>query len=581
MKAHTNRNDKMPTRQKEYYLTLAIFFVVLTVILTVFFAVSYTTKMSAKKHDIDNISDNMVASFSRYIEEVNKASKLSFINEDLMQFQDEYLKNGNNDSLYEHIVKQFENYNSSLVVGMGYIPFAEDYVCQDIVYSGTKTLSFNYASESSRALVDSIVEKSTSDLYGDGRMYLIYNENWDMHIFARVVKDIRIDHFDRKGGIGFLIVNSSVFRQQKQYGEVVSGFRSFVLYDGQAILNEDVPKDLLNDSSYYVHKTAFSQYCEYYGFFKEAAIIEDMLVDSVAMLATVAFVVVLFVCLYKRNHDMNTRSFVYLISSFEKLSEQAELVKIEPTDNDVDVNQVISTYNTMVENILCEREKNQKLQEENRKNELQSLYQQINKHFIINVLSAVHSLIQLDKRDKANETVENLADFLRYTLSINVSEASLTEEIDSSIAYVNLQKMRFPNVDFGYSVSGNTDGLVVPKSIIQPLIENAYMHGIKNKEGNIRLDVDYSNDKLIVCVYNNSQEISQSDIDAVNEDIKNDSASEKYSENGHGIALKNIRKRLQLKYGNADLFLRLIGSETVASIVVDMREAKIYKNNEQ
>ena len=572
MEMHTNRNDKMPNRQKEYVVTLALFCTMLTIILIAFFAVSFATKLSAKKRDIDSVSENMVTSFNRYIEEVNKVSKQAFISDELMNIQDDYFNDFINDGIYDYIVRQFENYNSSLVVGMGYIPFSEGYRCTDIVYSGTRTLTFNYSTDSSRRLVDSIVEKSNDSIYGGGRMYLIYDDSWDMHIFARVVKDIRIDHFDTVGGLGFLVVNSSVFRQQKKYGEVVKGFSSLVLYDGVPILNEEIPTDLLSDKSYYVHKTSFSQYCEYYGFFRESAVLQDMLLDSVVMLSTFALVLILFITVYKRNHDKNTRSFEYLIENFQKVGMQNEITPIEPTKDDKDVNQVISTYNNMVENILCEREKNEKLQDENRKIELQGLYQQINKHFIINVLSAVHSLIQLDKRDKANECVENLADFLRYTLSINISETSLEDEINSSISYVNLQRMRFPNVDFSYEVDGNIKDCVVPKFIIQPLIENAYVHGIKNKIGFIKLNVSMQNDTLYIAVSNNSAKANQADIDKVNVSITDDSESENYTDSGHGIALKNILKRLQLKYSDSKVFLTVNGDTTCANIVVKLKD---------
>lgn len=267
------------------------------------FIMSFLTFKSVVSAFIDSVSENMVTSFNRYIEEVNKVSKQTFISDELMNIQDVYLDDYNNDGIYDYIVRQFENYNSSLMVGMGYIPFSEGYRCNDIVYSGTRTLTFNYSTDSSRRLVDSIVEKSNDSIYGGGRMYLIYDDSWDMHIFARVVKDIRIDHFDTVGGLGFLVVNSSVFRQQKKYGEVVKGFSSFVLYDGVPILNEEIPTDLLSDKSYYVHKTSFSQYCEYYGFFRESAVLQDMLLDSVVMLSTFALVLILFITVYKRNHD--------------------------------------------------------------------------------------------------------------------------------------------------------------------------------------------------------------------------------------------------------------------------------------
>ena len=219
-------------------------------ILTVFLTVVYNTKLTATLRDVDNISNYLVASCTQNIEEINTVSKQAFISAEMMINQDEYLDENNNDALYNHIVKQFENHNSSLIVGMGYIPYSGDnYVCNDIVYSGTKTISFNYLTDSSKNLIDSVASKAISSQYDSGKMFLIYNDKWDLHIFARVVRDIRIEHFDRIGGIGFIVVNSAVFRQQKNFGNVIDGFTSFVIFNGEPILNEKLPSEKLKSNA--------------------------------------------------------------------------------------------------------------------------------------------------------------------------------------------------------------------------------------------------------------------------------------------------------------------------------------------
>ena len=100
------------------------------------------------------------------------------------------------------------------------------------------------------------------------------------------------------------------------------------------------------------------------------------------------------------------------------------------------------------------------------------------------------------------------------------------------------------NNEMIYEVDGNIKDCVVPKFIIQPLIENAYVHGIKNKIGFIKLNVSMQNDTLYIAVSNNSAKANQADIDKVNVSITDDSESENYTDSGHGIALKNILKRL-------------------------------------
>ena len=570
-KKSNKKSNNSIFRQDEYFVTVCIFLIMMAVILAVFFAVAYEAKLSAMQSSVDNISEYLVASYTRYLDEINTVSKQTFIAEDMMACQDDYLSNGSNDLLYARVAKQFEAHSSSLIVGMGYIPYDSDYyICKDVVYSGTKTVSFGYIDNSSKALIDSIVSKGSNSSYDSGKMFLVYNDKWDMHIFARVVKDIRLESFDRLSGIGFVVVNSAVFRQQKKFGDVIDGFSSFVVFDGEPILNEHLPVEKMSDDAYYVYRNGFSQYCEYYGVYNKSAVWKDLLPDTIAMTVTFVVVLVLFTFFYKRTHDKYTRSFVYLVDQFQRIGDKTDLTPIELTDDDENVNRVIATYNQMVANVLAEREKNERLSEENRQSELQSLYQQINKHFVINVLSAAHSLILLDKRDKANECIENLADFLRYSLSINVTEAPLNDEIDSALSYVNLQRLRFPNVEFAYSVSGDMTGIVVPKSIIQPLIENAYVHGIKNKKGSIDLTVERNKNKLTIKVVNSGAEADAERIAEVNKIIADNAATEHFSENGHGIALKNIRKRLQLKFASAEVFLASDDENTTATIDVDL-----------
>ncbi len=570
MKKESNKKSKI-FRHDEYFVTVCIFLVMMVVILAVFFTVTYAAKLSAVQSSVDNVSEYMVASYTRYIDEINTVSKQTFISEDMMACQDSYLVNGNNDSLYSHVAKQFEVYNSSLIVGMGYIPFESDgYACQDIVYSGTKTVSFGYIDNSSKSLIDAIVSKASDSSYNNGKLFLMYSDLWDMHIFARVVKDIRSESFDRLSGIGFVVVNSAVFRQQKKYGNVIDGFSSFVVFNGEPILNEQLPVEKISSYAYYTYHNGFSQYCEYYGVYSKVAVWKELLPDTIAMVGIFVVVLVLFSFFYKRTHDKYTSSFVYLIEQFQSIDAKTDLTPIALTKDDENVNQVIATYNHMVSNVLAERIKNETLSEENRQIELQRLYQQINKHFVINVLTVAHSLIVLDKRDKANDCIENLADFLRYSLSINVTEVPLQDEIASVLSYINLQKLRFPNVEFSSSVSGRVDDVVVPKFIIQPLVENAYVHGIKNKNGSIDLIVQRTEDKLTIKVVNSALEIDAKQLEEVNKRMLEATTTEHFSENGHGIALKNIRKRLQLKFAFAKVFLTTDGEKTTATIDVSL-----------
>lgn len=561
-------------REKEFFVTLAIFVLMLILVLISFFAVAYTIKLSAAEKNVDSLSDYLVAINTRYIEEINNISKQTFFAEDMMSRQDEYAKDGSNDDLYAYVSNQFQLHNSSLVAGLGYVPFAGgEYIAKDIVYSGTMTVSFSYAESSSKRLVDSIVSKHSVGENNNGRMYIIYDSRGGgVHIFARVIRDIREDteHFDVVRGIGFVVVNSAVFLQQKDFQSVVDGFESHILFGGESILGEELPLDKLTDNAYYVRRSGFSQHCEFVGMYRKSAIFSEVFTEGIWIIVVFVVVVALFTVFYKRAHDKYTRSSVHLIDEFRKIGEKNELDVIKPVEGDENINHVIVTYNKMVENVIAEKERNEQLQEKERQTELQSLYQQINKHFVINVLSAVHSLILLDKKDEANECVEELADFLRYSLSINRTEATLEEEIQSLLAYVKLQKIRYPNVRFEYEVIGATNDVVLPKFVVQPLVENAYVHGLKNKNGVIFMRIVRDCNKLTIVVGNSGCDVDEKRLSEVNKFICGDGGDQVLSTSGNGVALKNIRKRLQLKFSSATLSLSVKNGMTFSEIAIEM-----------
>jgi len=127
--------------------------------------------------------------------------------------------------------------------------------------------------------------------------------------------------------------------------------------------------------------------------------------------------------------------------------------------------------------------------------------------------------------------------------------------VESAILYVKLQKVRFPNVSFSYDLEGDMDDIVVPKSIIQPLIENAYVHGLKNKRGYIKLKVCKTERQVGISVMNSVEPLQKFDFSLLNKSILEWDSVETHTGAGHGVALKNILRRLLLKFESAQVAL--------------------------
>jgi len=125
-----------------------------------------------------------------------------------------------------------------------------------------------------------------------------------------------------------------------------------------------------------------------------------------------------------------------------------------------------------------------------RQAKLETLQAQINPHFLFNALNAVRSLSQIEKAPKTENMVDALSAFLRYNLEKADSSIALEEECANAEHYLKIQKMRFGDrLDYSIKVEPEVFRVSVPSLLIQPLIENAIIHGIEPSKdgGSVRL----------------------------------------------------------------------------------------------
>jgi sensor histidine kinase YesM len=166
--------------------------------------------------------------------------------------------------------------------------------------------------------------------------------------------------------------------------------------------------------------------------------------------------------------------------------------------------------------------------------ELKALKAQVNPHFLFNSLNSISALTSSNPA-KAREMCILLGDFLRRTLGLGAKTAiPLDEELSLIHSFVAVEKIRFgARLDMRENVDPQALGLSVPPLLLQPLIENAVVHGIANliDGGWIRLDVSGADGLLSVVVEN------QFDPEAP-------------ARHRNGVGLSNVRQRLETRYGN-------------------------------
>lgn len=185
--------------------------------------------------------------------------------------------------------------------------------------------------------------------------------------------------------------------------------------------------------------------------------------------------------------------------------------------------------------------------EEERIAEITALQAQINPHFLFNTLQSIQFEIrQKEGNDsKIAEITEELSDILKYALGDPKQQVCLSEEIQYLKRYVNIQKMRFGDkFILYYEIEENLKEHHVFRLLLQPIVENSILHGVRYREhGYIKIKIYQSKQiqKIIVAVIDSGIGMTKEELMAQRKTIS------RYNPNHVGLA--NVNCRLKLYYG--------------------------------
>jgi LytS/YehU family sensor histidine kinase len=170
-----------------------------------------------------------------------------------------------------------------------------------------------------------------------------------------------------------------------------------------------------------------------------------------------------------------------------------------------------------------------------------ALRSQVEPHFLFNALNTVAALIREGRADAAVQTVLQLSDFLRRTLSgANQQEVPLADEVEFARRYLTIQRTRFTDrLRLDFEVQDGLENAAVPNLILQPLVENAVKHGIaKRLEGGaVRVAASASGDTLDLYVANDGPSLPHD-----------------WNQREESIGIANVCRRLRSLYGDASSF---------------------------
>lgn len=205
---------------------------------------------------------------------------------------------------------------------------------------------------------------------------------------------------------------------------------------------------------------------------------------------------------------------------------------------------------------------------------LKALQTQINSHFLFNTLNVILRTAYFEGASQTISLLEATTDILRYSLSQDKKAVSITQEISIAESYILIQKMRFSDhISFQFIVDDDLEDVLVPSFIIQPLIENAIVHGSYNKLAHctILTAILQYEDRILIFVEDDGCGVDKDTLNTI---------FEKPSSGRGGIGLGNLRKRLRLFFQQDDMLKIYSEENQFFRVEISIRKEKYIWNTE-
>ncbi|MBO9599869.1 MAG: histidine kinase, partial [Cohnella sp.] len=180
--------------------------------------------------------------------------------------------------------------------------------------------------------------------------------------------------------------------------------------------------------------------------------------------------------------------------------------------------------------------------------ELKQLQAQINPHFLYNTYFILYRLAKLQDNESIAQFSQYLGEYFQYITRNGVDNVSLEMEFRHAQTYAQIQNIRFKNrirVEFE-ELREPYRSILVPQLILQPLLENAYMHGLeaRRKAGLIRVAVGEENGMIRITVEDNGDKLTDEKLASLQASLLVQGAEHEYT------GLLNVNRRLQLRFGS-------------------------------
>lgn len=226
-----------------------------------------------------------------------------------------------------------------------------------------------------------------------------------------------------------------------------------------------------------------------------------------------------------------------------------EPLPLYPASTSDEIGRLAQSYNRLGSHI--EKLKRELIRGETRKKEadMRALQAQINPHFLYNTLSSIHWMALMTEEKRIADMVGALSDFLRFSLNKGKEYCPVHQEIAHIRNYAQVQSIRYPDkFDIDFTLDPSLQDKFMLKLLLQPLVENAMIHGIQKKEGRgtISVYVGREGDRMSFIIQDDGVGMTKERLEAIRGSLR-------LAESGEApdisYGLRNVHERLLLHYG--------------------------------
>lgn len=280
--------------------------------------------------------------------------------------------------------------------------------------------------------------------------------------------------------------------------------------------------------------------------------LKKQLIESSLILALIVFILTLLVSIFVSKKI--SKPIIYLIGEIKKTDKKLYKIKSLPQASS-EIQILTKEYNNLIDRIFVLTEDIEKKEEQKRTYQVKALQSQINPHFLYNTLDTILWLVEFGENEKAIKVTKNLGMLLRNSLNIDEDFVKLDKEIGHAKNYLDIQKIRYDNkFTYEFIKKIETSSLYVPKLILQPIIENAIYHGIREKKSKsyIKIIVEKNPEYLIIKIIDNGLGPKE----------KKENIPTKLG----GIGMENVNNRIKLLCGEKyNLKMQRENGETIVT----------------